>query len=139
MAQQSATGWAAIKHLFSSMSNSNPGQGNSGGSGSGFGIKNLSGKSLNWIKKQKPTGWKEVPSDNSKGWKWLDEKGNERLRFIRPNKENPSNSQWSRDSNGYFRWQNEKGDFLDVNGKVVSPGDKNFQEKTHIIYEGPYP
>lgn len=114
------------------------GSGSGDDSQSGFGIRNLHGKSLNWIKKQKPDGWQEVPSDDGRGWKWIDENGVERLRFTRPNKKNPSNSQWSRQANGYFRWQNERGEFLDVDGKVVPRNipPSEFQEKTHIVYEG---
>jgi hypothetical protein len=58
---------------------------------------------------------------------------------MRPNGGNPSNSQWSRQANGYFRWQNERGEFLDISGNVVTRTDPLFDEKTHIMYEGLWP
>ncbi|NJO01279.1 MAG: hypothetical protein HC880_05905 [Bacteroidia bacterium] len=99
-------------------------------------IKSLRGKSLNWIKKQKPRGWKTVPKNNGKGWKWLDEQGRERLIYQRPSGTNAANAKWSREANGYFRWLDEQENFLDVNGKVVPKTDPNFQWRTHIPYEG---
>jgi hypothetical protein len=112
-------------------------QGNTNSSGRGVGrIRDLHGKSLKWIIKQKPKGWKTVPSDNGLGWKWIDENGIERLRFTRPSGENAANSQWSRQENGYFRWKNEKDEFLDIDGKVVPNNDPDLQFKTHIPYEG---
>lgn len=68
---------------------------------------------------------------------WLDTAGRERLRFMRPNGENPSASQWSRQANGYFRWQDETGNYLDIDGNVVLPSHPEFNERTHIMYEGP--
>jgi hypothetical protein len=36
-----------------------------------------------------------------------------------------------------WKWMNEKGEFLDVDGKVVSKSDNDvFHQKTHIPYEG---
>lgn len=96
----------------------------------------LRGKSLNWINKQKPSNWKRVASDNGRGFKWLDENGTERFRFQRPNGRSPSGSQWSRESNGYMRWQNERGEFLDIDGNVVPRTHPEFNELTHIPYEG---
>jgi len=99
-------------------------------------IKSLQGKSIKWLLKNKPRGWRKVPADRGSGWKWIDENGVERLRFMRPSGKNPANSKWSRQSNGYFRWRNEKGDFLDVDGNVVPLQDPDFMWKTHIPYEG---
>jgi hypothetical protein len=107
-----------------------------GGGKKGKMFSSLQGKSLAWIKKQKPKNWRTVSKNNGKGWKWLDEKGNERLIYQRPSGDNAMNSQWSRMENGYFRWMNEKGEFLDVDGKVVSRSDPDYQWKTHIPYEG---
>lgn len=98
-------------------------------------IKSLLGKSLKWIQRQKPRGWRKVKADGN-GWKWIDKNGVERLRFMRKSGNNPANSKWSRDANGYFRWANSKGELLDVNGKVVPKSHPNFQELTHIPYEG---
>lgn len=99
-------------------------------------IKTLRGKSLDWIKKQKPKGWKTLPKDNGLGWKWVDETGRERLIFQRPSGLNASKSQWSRMENGYFRWLDENGNFLDIDGKMIPKTDLDFPVKTHIPYEG---
>jgi intein/homing endonuclease len=96
-------------------------------------FQSLTGKSLNWIKKQKPKGWKTVASDNGKGWKWLDKNGVERLRFQRPQK---GAVKWTREKNGYFRWMNEAGQHLDEAGKVVPKDAIDFMERTHIPYNG---
>ena len=55
---------------------------------------------------------------------------------MRPNGKNPSASQWSRQSNGYFRWTNEAGEYLDVDGNVVPRNHPQYLELTHIRYEG---
>jgi len=115
------------------------------GSGSGargqerpeFPRRTLRGVSTKWLQRNKPSGWRQVPSDNGQGWKWLDENNVERLRFTRPNGLSPSGSQWSRQANGYFRWQNAAGDYLDIDGNAVSRSNTQFDELTHIMYEGP--
>ncbi|WP_233595386.1 MULTISPECIES: hypothetical protein [Corallococcus] len=96
----------------------------------------LRGVSLKWLQRNKPSGWRQVATRNSEGWIWLDLKGIERLRFMRPNGKSPSSSQWGRQSNGYFRWKDAADNFLDVDGAVVSPAHPMFQELTHIPYEG---
>lgn len=101
-----------------------------------FPRKSLRGVSEKWLKHNKPRGWRQVPADTKGGWKWLDENGVERLRFMWKNGLNASANQWARQANGYFRWQNAAGEFLDINGKVISKMDPRFQELTHIPYEG---
>jgi hypothetical protein len=105
-------------------------------SGSQFPRSSLRGVSLKWLQRNKPSGWRQVPTRNNEGWLWLDQNGVERLRFMRPNGMNPSANQWARQSNGYFRWQDAKGNYLDIDGKVVPPSHPGFQELTHIPYEG---
>jgi hypothetical protein len=102
-----------------------------------FPRRTLRGVSLDWLRRNKPRGWREVPTRNNEGWIWLDTAGRERLRFMRPNGENPSASQWSRQANGYFRWQDEAGNYLDIDGNVVPPSHPQFNGRTHIMYEGP--
>jgi hypothetical protein len=109
----------------------------SGPKGAAFPRKTLRGASLKWLNKNKPQGWSKTPSQNNQGWVWTDENGVERLRFMRPNGANPAGSQWSRQSNGYFRWQDANGNYLDIDGNVVKLGSENFNELTHIMYEGP--
>jgi hypothetical protein len=121
--------------------------GNMAGAGKGLGgasadpslrfpRSNLRGVSLKWLQRNKPGGWRQVPTRENAGWIWLDPNGVERLRFMRPNGKNPSASQWARQSNGYFRWKDAAGNFLDVDGNVVRPDHPRFQELTHVLYEG---
>jgi len=114
-----------------------------GGAGAGVGRpisafprKTLRGVSLKWLERNIPNGWKKVPTEANQGWIWKDANGADRLRFMRPTGKNPAASQWSRQANGYFRWQNANGDYLDIDGNVVPKGE-GFQELTHIMYEGP--
>ncbi len=101
-----------------------------------FPRRSLRGVSTNWLERNKPRGWRRLPADSHGGWKWLDENGVERLRFMRPSGVNPSASRWARQANGYFRWQNAAGAFLDIDGNVVLPSNPDFAELTHIAYEG---
>ncbi len=55
---------------------------------------------------------------------------------MRPTGLNPSKNQWSRQANGYFRWRDADGNYLDIDGNVVPMGP-NLNELTHIMYEGP--
>jgi RHS repeat-associated protein len=105
---------------------------------SGFGkITNLRGKSVQWLKRNKPQGWRTLATENKQGWRWLDENGHERLRFYRPTGNNPASEQWSRQSTGYIRWRNAEGAYLDIEGNIVSLGAGDFAERTHVPYEGP--
>jgi hypothetical protein len=103
---------------------------------------NMRGVSLSWLRRNKPKGWREVPTRDREGWIWKDENGVERLRFMRPSGTNPANSQWSRQANGYFRWQPghstpERPVYLDIDGNEIPPTHPLFNELTHIMYEGP--
>jgi hypothetical protein len=98
---------------------------------------NLHGVSLKWLKRNKPNGWTSTPTRGNEGFIWKDTSGVERLRFMRPSGTNPANSQWSRQASGYFRWQDAAGNFLDASGNAVPTSHPQFQELTHIIYEGP--
>ena len=93
----------------------------------------FNGMSTKYVLKNIPKGWKKVPADGN-GWKLVDENGIERIRFMRPSKE--PIPKWERMKQGYWRRQNENGDFLDVDGNVVKRSDENFNEKTHIPYTG---
>ncbi len=94
----------------------------------------MRGKSIQYIKRNKPKGWREVPTKDNEGFIWLDEAGNDRLRFMRPKK---GDVDWERQKNGYFRWQNETGEYLDIDGNIVPRNPNNiFHDKTHIAYEG---
>jgi hypothetical protein len=78
--------------------------------------------------------------DRGRGFIWVDASGRERLRFMAPNGLSPmaSGTQHSRQSNGYFRWVNEANEYLDIDGRVVPRAAAGFEERTHIMYEGPW-
>ena len=99
-------------------------------------FKSLRGKSINWIKKQKPKDWTRQTSNNGKGFKWVDKNGIERFRCQRPSKGKP---RWNHEKNGYMRWRDQSGNYLDIDGYVVPRSDPNFLPKTHIPYEGLWP
>ena len=105
----------------------------------GFSFSNLRGKSEKYLQRNRPSGWSTGPLDRGSGWKWIDESGQERLRFYRGTGLPPSHpgNQYARQSHGYIRWQNANGDYLDIDGNVVPRSDTNFDWKTHIPYEGP--
>ncbi|WP_434300763.1 hypothetical protein [Corallococcus exiguus] len=101
-----------------------------------FPRKSLRGVAEKWLRRNKPRGWRQVPTDAKGGWKWLDENGVERLRFMWKNGLNTTKNKWCRQANGYLRWQNSAGQHLDIDGNVVDRMDPRFQELTHILYEG---
>ena len=111
-----------------------------GGHKFGFPFRSLRGKSIQYIKRNKPKGWREVPTRDNEGFIWIDDKGKDRLRFMRPKK---GDVDWERQKNGYFRWETGKKDidgnpeYLDIDGNVIpwNPRDVH-QKKTHIDYEG---
>jgi hypothetical protein len=113
-----------------------------------FPVRSLRGKSIRSLRRERPANWREVPTRDNEGFIWLDENGVERLRFMRPTGENPSAGNWSRQSNGYLRWQSSQSTpggadegklFLDVDGNIIGRNDPGFAESTHIMYEGPWP
>jgi RHS repeat-associated protein len=101
-----------------------------------FEFNSLRGKSHRYLRKSKPANWREVPAKNGKGWRWLDENGNERFRFMRPQK---GDVQWQRQKQGYMRWRDADGNRLDADGNPVSRLDPEYEWKTHIPYEGIWP
>jgi hypothetical protein len=102
-----------------------------------FPRKTLRGVSVKWLRKNKPRGWQELPTRDREGWVWQDQNGVDRLRFMRPTGLSPSNNKWSRQANGYFRWKDADGNYLDADGNVVPRSSSEFEELTHIMYEGP--
>jgi hypothetical protein len=106
--------------------------------GACFPRQTLRGVSLKWLERNKPRGWRTVPADKGSGWKWIDENGRERLRFMRPTGRNPGSNKWSRQANGYLKWNDSQGNFLDIDGNVL-PGGASAGDLpgAHIMYEGP--
>ena len=101
-----------------------------------FPRKSLRGVAEKWLKRNKPRGWRQIPTDKKGGWRWIDENGIERLRFMWKTGLNTTANKWARQANGYFRWQNAAGQHLDIDGNIVDITDPRFQELTHIPYEG---
>ncbi|MEV0714741.1 hypothetical protein [Asanoa sp. NPDC050611] len=113
-----------------------------------FPVRSLRGVSIRSLRRQRPRHWQEVPTRKNEGFIWRDENGVERFRFMRPTGESPSKARWSRQANGYIRWQSAQssptgGDadklFLDVDGRPVAADHPQVRELTHIMYEGPWP
>jgi len=93
----------------------------------------FSGMTTKHVLKNIPNGWRRVPADGN-GWKLVDENGIERIRFMRPSKDDIP--KWERMKNGYWRRQDADANYLDVNGNVVPVDDPDFLFKTHIPYTG---
>ncbi|MDG4821379.1 hypothetical protein O7635_05860 [Asanoa sp. WMMD1127] len=113
-----------------------------------FPVRSLRGQSIRSLRRQRPSNWREVPTRENEGFIWLDENGVERLRFMRPTGEPPTANKWSRQANGYLRWQSSQstpGDgpegklFLDTDGNLVPWNHPEVQDLTHLMYEGPWP
>lgn len=93
--------------------------------------KSIAGKSPSRVRSDIPASWKLEKTNRGHGWKMVDENGIERLRYMYPDK----NGFWLHERTGYFRRLNEKGEWLDVHGKVVKASDILFNQLTHIIPE----
>ena len=92
------------------------------------------GKTEQQILKHAPKEWKKLPTDRGNGWKLVDENGVERVRFMRPSKENVP--KFDRMKDGYWRRQDANKNYLDEYGNIVRESDPQFQDKTHIWYSG---
>jgi len=92
-------------------------------------VKNMFNRTLKYVEERMPSSWKKSPADRGKGWKWVDENGKERYRYMYPDK----NGTKVHEQKGYWRVQNEIGEFLDEDGNVVPDNDPLFNQKTHII------
>jgi hypothetical protein len=102
----------------------------------GWGKFTLFGKTEAQILRMAPKTWKKMKVDRGIGWKLVDENDIERVRFMKPDPKDKS-AIWYRIRHGYWRWTNERGEFLDEYGEVVDENaDPDFQFKTHIIYSG---
>jgi RHS repeat-associated protein len=95
-------------------------------------IKSLSGKTLAQVEKGIPNTWRRIRSSSGHGWKWIDEQGRERLRYMYPDK----NGWFWHEKTGYWRWRNANGQHLDEFGDIVDPNDTFFDQKTHIPISG---
>ena len=91
----------------------------------------LFGKNPGQILENKPKNWTKQPARGN-GWVLVDENGNERIRFMRPDK----NGKFHHNETGYWRLNNENGDFLDEFGNIVPVTDPDFHIKTHIPFTG---
>ena len=93
-------------------------------------VKSLRNRNLRYVEKRVAEGWKKLPADRGHGWKWVDANGVERIRYMYPDDE-----AWKlfHEEEGYWRWVNKAGKFLDEWGNVVDESDPLFNQKTHII------
>jgi Pretoxin HINT domain len=95
--------------------------------------KSIAGKSPSKIRGDLPKGWTvRKPASGKRGWVMVDETGQERLRYMAPDK----NGKFDYQKKGYFRRNNAAGDFLDESGSLVPRDHPLFDQLTHIIPSG---
>lgn len=97
-------------------------------------VKCLFGKTISQVEKNIPKSWRRVAADRGHGWKWLDENGVERIRYMHPKK--GFDKYGSGREKGYWRWKDAAGNDLDEYGRIVPTGSADFEFKTHIPYTG---
>ncbi|MCA8989881.1 MAG: hypothetical protein KDA78_19705 [Planctomycetaceae bacterium] len=90
------------------------------------------GKTHSWFKKNKPKGWSQGPPRSGHGWKWVDENGRDRLRYMYPDED----GQFVAQRTGYFRRNDSLGNFLDVDGNIIPDDHELFNQISHIPYSG---
>lgn len=103
----------------------------------------FNGVSPKQVKRKKPPGWRIVPADSGRGWKMIDEKGNTRIRFMRPNPRKKGTRQsWVHTGTGYWMIRDARGNYLDGDGNIVAPNippsrmteDQKF--RIHVVFTG---
>ena len=99
-------------------------------------VTTMFNRTLAHVQKRMPKSWKKLPAaaepgpmQKASGWRWIDENGVERYRYMHPDK----NGRFPHEKTGYWRVQNELGEFLDEFGNVVPKTDPLFNVKTHIM------
>ncbi len=107
-------------------------------------VRNFTGMTPSRLLDRKPLNWRKVAVDRGAGWKLLDEKGNERIRYMfpNPNYKRGANRIWRHIATGYWVVRDGQGNYLDSYGRVVAPNipfsqmteDQMF--KLHIVYSG---
>jgi hypothetical protein len=96
-------------------------------------FRSIQGQSLKAIERRAvDAGWKRRAAEGN-GWRYLDRNKIERIRYMYPES---GHVDWERMKQGYLRWTDEVGRYLDWHGSVVDPDDLDFAFKTHVPYEG---
>lgn len=106
-------------------------------------IRNFNGINHFEVLKRKPAKWVAKLMAHAHGWTMIDEAGNERIRFIRPNLSvNGSDPLSLRLRTGYWIIRDERGNYLDQSGNIVSNNIAPMQMSNsqllgvHIPYTG---
>lgn len=107
-------------------------------------VRSFFGKTASKVLSLKPWNWRKISVFKGAGWILLDEKGNERIRFMFPNPryKRGANTIWRHIATGYWRVRDGQGNYLDGDGRIVARNQPfknlNAQQKfaVHIIYSG---
>jgi len=106
-------------------------------------VRQFFGQSPKQVKRKTPRGWRIIAADSGRGWKMIDEKGNERIRFMRPNpRRKGTNQNWVHTATGYWMVRDGQGNYLDGDGNIVakngSLGSLNDDQKfrIHVPFTG---
>lgn len=84
-----------------------------------------------------------MTATSGRGWKMMDDKGNERIRFMRPNPRRKGTDQnWVHTATGYWMIRDGQGNYLDGDGNIVAPNispsrmsdDQKF--RIHVAFTG---
>lgn len=109
-------------------------------------IRHFHGITPGQVKKRKPRSWRIEPALKGSGWRMIDEQGNERIRFMRPNpryrKGFKQPVKWDHIRTGYWVIRDGQGNYLDGFGNIVAPNisfgnlsdDQKF--KIHVPFSG---
>lgn len=98
------------------------------------------GQSPHQVLRKKPRNWRVMPTINRHGWKMIDEKGNERIRFMRPDPRRKAT--WQHIKTGYWVIRDGQGKYLDDYGRVVAPNisfgnmTEDQKDKIHVTFTG---
>ena len=85
-------------------------------------VRRFFGMTLQQVLRRKPAHWSTRPAASGRGWVITDEKGNERIRFMRPNPSFKGTDRfWRHIQTGYWVIRDGIGNYLDGDGNVVAP------------------
>lgn len=106
-------------------------------------VTSFFGQSPHQVLRRKPKTWRILPAISGLGWKMIDEKGNERIRYMRPNPRKKGTKQsWTHIGTGYWVVRDGQGNYLDENGRIVAqniPFSKMTEDqknKIHVVFSG---
>jgi hypothetical protein len=106
-------------------------------------VRSFFGQSPKQIRRRKPSGWRTMRADTGLGWKMIDDKGNERIRFMRPNPRKKGTGQsWAHIATGYWVIRDGQGNYLDGDGNIVAPNipfrnmTEDQKRRIHVQFTG---